>query len=563
MPAALRLDESARAHLASLGRTLDAAWRGLAARLAEARQGGGSPQVRLEPDADGRIRIRVSPLEAVPEPPSLVALRDLTARMLPRVDLPELLLLEVDAWTGFTSEFTHLAESGTRMEDLPVSAYAVLVAEACNIGFTPVVKPGVPALTRDRLSHVEQNYVRADTISAANARLIGHQAGIGLAQLWGGGLIASADGLRFVAPVQTLNAGMNPKYFGTKHHGLTWLNAINDQVPGIGAVVVPGTMRDSLYILDLLPNLDAGPKPDLVATDTASYSDIVFGLFRLLGYQFSPRIADLSDQRFWRLDVPGVPPGDYGPLNALARHKVTTTRIASHWADMQRVAASLAMGTVRACDLLRMLGRDGSPTPLGQALADYGKSAKTLHLLAMCDPDESYRRTVHVQLNTQESRHRLARKIFHGQRGELRQRSREGQEDQLGTLGLVLNAVVLWNTKLPPEPGCQPLHVLLAVETRNLEPGFRRSELGGQRPQGGAVGALGVALLGAGQRGEAGRFLTAVGGRYVHGRSISDLAGFLEAVRRHGWDDTLPASAAIYPEDCPPRGARLPRGLAA
>lgn len=402
--------------------------------------------MRLEPDADGRVRIRVSPLEAVPEPPSLVALRDLTARMLPRVDLPEL-LLEVDAWTGFTSEFTHLAESGTRMEDLPVSACAVLVAEACNIGFTPVTKPGVPALTRDRLSHVEQNYVRADTISAANARLIEHQAQIPLARLWGGGLVASADGLRFVVPVQTLNAAPNPKYFGQKHHGLTWLNAINDQVAGIGAVVVPGTMRDSLYILDVLLNLDGGPKPELLATDNASYSDIAFGLFRLLGYQFSPRIADLSDQRFWRLEVPGVPPGDYGSLNALARHKVSTTRMTVHWPDMQRVAASLAMGTVRAYDLLRMLGRDGSPTPLGHALADCGKIAKTLHLLAMCDPDESYRRTVHVQLTVQESRHRLARKIFHGQRGELRQRYREGQEDQLSALGLVLNAVTLWNTR--------------------------------------------------------------------------------------------------------------------
>jgi TnpA family transposase len=267
---ALRLDEPASVHLAGLGRTLDTAWRGLAARLAEAGQAEGTPQVRLEPDAGGRVRIRVSPLEAVPEPPSLVALRDLTAKMLPRVDLPEL-LLEVDAWTGFTSEFTHLAESGTRMEDLAVSACAVLVAEACNIGFAPVARPGVPALTRDRLSHVEQNYIRADTISAANARLIEHQAQIGLAQLWGGGLVASADGLRFVVPVQTLNAAPNPKYFGQKHHGLTWLNAINDEVAGIGATVVPGTMRDSLYILDTLLNLDGGPKPEMVATDNASY----------------------------------------------------------------------------------------------------------------------------------------------------------------------------------------------------------------------------------------------------------------------------------------------------
>ncbi len=60
--------------------------------------------------------------------------------------------------------------------------------------------------------------------------------------------------------------------------------------------------------------------------------------------------------------------------------------------------------------------------------------------------DESYRRRILVQLNRGEGRHQLARIIFHGKRGELRQRYREGQEDQLGALGLVVNLVVLWNT---------------------------------------------------------------------------------------------------------------------
>jgi len=47
----------------------------------------------------------------------------------------------------------------------------------------------------------------------------------------------------------------------------------------------------------------------------------------------------------------------------------------------------------------------------------------------------------------QESRHRLARKICHGKRGLIYQRYREGQENQLGALGIVLNAVTLWNTR--------------------------------------------------------------------------------------------------------------------
>jgi TnpA family transposase len=40
----------------------------------------------------------------------------------------------------------------------------------------------------------------------------------------------------------------------------------------------------------------------------------------------------------------------------------------------------------------------------------------------------------------------LARVKFHGKRGELRQRYRQGQEDQLDALGLIVNTVVLWNT---------------------------------------------------------------------------------------------------------------------
>ena len=62
------------------------------------------------------------------------------------------------------------------------------------------------------------------------------------------------------------------------------------------------------------------------------------------------------------------------------------------------------------------------------------------------NPDDARRRVVSRQLNTQEGRHRLGRKVFFGRRGELRQAYRTGQEDQLGTLGLVLNAIVLWNT---------------------------------------------------------------------------------------------------------------------
>lgn len=91
---------------------------------------------------------------------------------------------------------------------------------------------------------------------------------------------------------------------------------------------------------------------------------------------------------------------------------------------------------------MRTLQTGDRPIRLAQALAEFGRIEKTLHTLTYID-DESKRRATLVQLNRGEGRHSLARAVFHGKRGELRQRYREGQEDQLGALGLVVNIIVL------------------------------------------------------------------------------------------------------------------------
>lgn len=168
---------------------------------------------------------------------------------------------------------------------------------------------------------------------------------------------------------------------------------------------------------------------------------MVFGLFRLLGYRFSPRLADVGGTRFWRID----PQADYGPLNSISAHNLSMQKIAPHWDDMLRLAGSLKLGRVPAADIMRTLQVGDRPTRLAQAIAEFGRIDKTLHTLTYID-DEAKRRGTLTQLNRGEGRHSVARAVFHGKRGELRQHYREGQEDQLGALGLVLNMVVLWNT---------------------------------------------------------------------------------------------------------------------
>jgi len=174
---------------------------------------------------------------------------------------------------------------------------------------------------------------------------------------------------------------------------------------------------------------------------------VVFGLFRLLGYRFSPRIADIGGARYWRIE----PAADHGPLNGVARHRVNTNLIREHWDDLLRLAGSLKLGLVQATSIMRTLRVDDRPTRLAQAVAEVGRIDKTIHSLTYVD-DESKRRRTLTQLNRGEDRHKLARAIFHGKRGELRQRYREGQEDQLGALGLVVNIIVLWNSSISMQP---------------------------------------------------------------------------------------------------------------
>jgi TnpA family transposase len=189
-----------------------------------------------------------------------------------------------------------------------------------------LIRTDNPALRRDRLSWVSQNYIRDDTLSAANAILVGAQSQLELAQVWGGGEVASADGMRFVVPVRTVHAGPNPKYFGTGR-GVTWYNLISDQFSGLNAITVPGTLRDSLVLLAVVLEQQTELQPTQIMTDTGAYSDVVFGLFRLLGYHFSPRLADVGGTRFWRTR----PDADYGKLNGLARQSVKLDLIAEHW----------------------------------------------------------------------------------------------------------------------------------------------------------------------------------------------------------------------------------------
>ena len=396
------------------------------------------PDLRME-TIEGIPRPIVSPLDAIADTPGLLFLRQALTQRLPDVDLPDL-MLEVHQMTGFADAFTHVSQQQARVSDLAVSICAALLAEGCNIGLDAVADDRIPALTAYRLAWVQQNYLRSDTLTEANRWLVRAQSQLRIARMWGGGDIASADGLRFVVPQRALHGGFNRKYFGSGR-GVTFFNFMSNQFTGFHHIVIPGTLKEALFILDGLLDQTTHLQPTEVMTDTNSYTDIVFGLFWLLGFQFSPRLADIKDRRFWRME----PQADYGVFNDISRHKISTNRVRSDWDDMLRVAGSLKTGVVLPSQLMRVFSTASGSTSLTKSIQDVGRIAKTLFMLHYLR-DASYRRRILTQTNHTESRHKLARHVCYGNRGKLKHAYKQGQEEQLGALGLVLNLVVYWNT---------------------------------------------------------------------------------------------------------------------
>jgi Tn3 transposase DDE domain len=131
-----------------------------------------------------RGELPVDRLDVLPESASLTTLRASVDALMPPADLPDL-VLEIAAKTEFLHEFTNDHESNAQLRDLEISLCAVLVAQACNVGYRPLVDDSNPALRESRLRYVAQRYLRADTLAAANARIVDYHAKLPLSERWG------------------------------------------------------------------------------------------------------------------------------------------------------------------------------------------------------------------------------------------------------------------------------------------------------------------------------------------------------------------------------------------
>jgi len=108
--------------------------------------------------------------------------------------------------------------------------------------------------------------------------------------------------MRVQVGVSSLNAEHNPHYGSEK--GATMYRFVSDQFSSFYTKVINTNARDAVHVIDGLLYHETELSIDEHYTDTAGYTDQVFGLSHLLGFRFAPRIRDISELKLYSITKP-------------------------------------------------------------------------------------------------------------------------------------------------------------------------------------------------------------------------------------------------------------------
>ena len=282
-------------------------------------------------------------------------------RRMPEARITDI-LLEVDDATRFTEALTHL-RTGEPCRDR-IGLLNVLLAEGVNLGLRKMAE----ATTTHgfwELMRIARWHVEGDAFDRALAVVVEAQAALPMDRLLGHGAdrLQRRPVLPGWRPGEALNL-VNARYGAEP--GVKAYSHVSDGFSPFATQTIPATVHEAPYILDGLLMNETGRRVREQYADTGGFTDHVFAACSILGYAFVPRIRDLPSKRLYVFERAGVPKH----LRPLVGGKVNVDLIDRNWADILRVAATMAAGTMRPPP--RLGCRAYAPVP---AVATWRRSA--------------------------------------------------------------------------------------------------------------------------------------------------------------------------------------------
>ena len=352
------------------------------------------------------------------------------------------LLNAINKQTNFLESFQHYNQ--TRQKEKHNLLLAGILGYGCNLSLSKMGKIS-KGINENQLDNTKIWYFSEENTQEANDKIIAYMEKLEIVQYMRHNVDTnhtSSDGQKYsmASNIDSTNAGYSNKYFGAKK-GVVVYTFIDESHRLFHSKVINVSERESGYVIDgLLHNETV--KSDLHSGDTHAYTEIIFGLTDILGFNFGPRIKNFKDQQLYGFNTQKY----YHKLGykLTPKRKINLEKIRDNWEDILRLAITIKERKTTATQILKRLTSYSKQHKLYGALKEYGKIIKTDFLLNYID-DSKLRQRIEKQLNKVEASNRFSKAVFFGNNQEYTVSTVEEQNISNNSKRLIQNAIILWN----------------------------------------------------------------------------------------------------------------------
>jgi TnpA family transposase len=329
-----------------------------------------NPHVRLDPHRKKKP-IRVSKLEAQPEPPNLAALKTELGQRWPMTSLLDI-LKETDLRIGFTDVFATAATRETvDRDEVQRRLLLCLYGMGTNAGLKRLgVGNGV---SYKELLHTRRRYLDKSSFRDAIRRIVNATLAARQMDVWGEVTSSvAADSKKFAAYDQNLMTEWHVRYGGrgvmVYWHVERKAACIYSQLKRCSSSEVAAMIEGVLH---------HGTEVDVERqyVDSHGQSEIAFAFCRLLGFSLLPRLKAIASQKLY-VPTPGRA-ASYPNLGPILTRSIDWDLIRTQYDEMARYATALQERTADAESILRRFTRSNVQHPTYRALAELGKAVKS------------------------------------------------------------------------------------------------------------------------------------------------------------------------------------------